>query len=90
MQSEDVKKDRNMRLKNGPKVDDSEYSYDNDSDFSDDIIEINDCIYLDDEDVNSFISTDINENTIQKFLQREMDFYKKAFPQDILIRKSSR
>ena len=79
-----------MRLKNGPKVDDSEYSYDNDSNFSDDITEINDYIYLDDEDVDSFISTDINENTIQKFLQREMDFYKKAFPQDILIRKSSR
>ena len=79
-----------MRLKNGPKVDDSEYSCDNDSDFSDDITEINDSIYLDDEDVNSFISTDINENTIQKFLQREMDFYKKAFPQDILIPKSSR
>ena len=90
MQSEDVKKDRHMRLQNGPKVDDSEYSCENDSDFSDDITEINDCIYLDDEDVNSFISTDINENTIQKFLQREMDFYKKAFPQDILIRKSSR
>ena len=90
MQSEDVRKDKNKRLKNGPKVDDSEYSCDNDSDFSDDITEINDCIYLDDEDVNNFISTDINENTIQKFLQREMDFYKKAFPQDILIRKSSR
>ena len=90
LQSEDVKKDKNMRLKNCQKVDDSEYSCDNDSDFSDDITEIDDCIYIDDEDVNSFISTDINENTIQKFLQREMDFYKKAFPQDILIRKSSR
>ena len=55
-----------------------------------DITEIDDCIYIDDEDVNSFISTDINEITIKKFLQREMDFYKKAFPQDILIRKSSR
>ena len=59
LQSEDVKKDKNMRLKNGQKVDDSEYSCDNDSDFSDDITEIDDCIYIDDEDVNSFISTDI-------------------------------
>ena len=79
-----------MRLKNGSKVDDSEYSYDNNSDSSEDVTEINDCLYLDDEDVNSFISPDINGKTLRKFLQREMDFYNKAFPQDILIRKSSR
>ena len=59
------------------------------SDCSDDIEEINNCLHLDDEEVNNFISTEINERTLQTFLQREMDFYTKAFPQDILSRRSS-
>ena len=79
-----------MTMKNSSKVDYSEYSCDIHSGFSEDITEINDCLYLDDEDIDNFISTEINEKTLQKFLQSEMDFYKKAFPQDILIKKSSR
>ena len=59
------------------------------SDYSDDIIEIDDCLHLNDEEVNNFISTEINEKTLQTFLQREMDFYIKAFPQDTLSRRSS-
>ena len=59
------------------------------SDYSDDIIEIDDCLHLNDEEVNNFISTEINEKTLQKFLRQEMDFYMKAFPQDTLSRRSS-
>ena len=36
------------------------------------------------------ISKDINEKTLHKFLQREIDFYRKAFPEALLVRKSSR
>ena len=59
------------------------------SDYSDDIIEIDDCLHLNDEEVNNFISTEINEKTLQAFLRQEMDFYMKAFPQDTLSRRSS-
>ena len=59
------------------------------SDYSDDIIEIDDCLHLNDEEVNNFISTEINEKTLQTFLRQEMDFYMKAFPQDTLSRRSS-
>ena len=59
------------------------------SDCREDIIEIDDCLHFDDEEVDNFISTDINEKTLQTFLQQEMDFYLKAFPQDTLRRKSS-
>ena len=59
------------------------------SDCSDDIIEIDDCLHLDDEEVNNFISTEINEKTVQTFLRQEMDFYMKAFPQDTLSRRCS-
>ena len=48
------------------------------SDSSEDIIEIDDCLHFDDEEVDNFISTDINEKTLQTFLQQEMDFYLKA------------
>ena len=58
------------------------------SDCREDIIEINDCLHFDEEEIDNFISTDINEKTLQTFLQREMDFYLKAFPKDTLRRKS--
>ena len=44
------------------------------------IQEIDDYLYLNDEDADKFISTDINDKTLQKFIQREMDFYATAFP----------
>ena len=84
------------KLKNNHKKYDSETSSDHDSestsssDASDDLIEIDECLRLDDEEAANFISSDINEKNLQKFLQREMDFYTKAFPQAVLRRKSSR
>ena len=61
-----------------------EYSLQNssesESDSNEGIQEIDDCLYLDDEEADKFISTDMNENTLQKFLQREMEFYATAFP----------
>ena len=77
-------------MKNAFKEYDSENSSESDSDSSNDVTEIEDYLYLDDEQANNFISTDINEKNLQKFLQQEMDFYRKAFPQEILMRKSSR
>ena len=82
----------NTKLKNNHKKYDSESSSDNDSlstTSSDDVTEI-ECSRLDDEEAENFISGDINEKNLQKFLQREMDFYTKAFPQAVLRRKSSR
>ena len=53
-----------------------------------DIIEIDEYLYLDDEDADHFISKDMNEKKLKKFLQIEKDFYIKAFPQDTLLRKT--
>ena len=80
-------------LKINRKKYESESSSDNDSESttsSEDVIEIDGCLRLDDEEAKNFISSDINEKNLQKFLQREMDFYTKAFPQAVLSRKSHR
>ena len=55
-----------------------------------DITEIDEYLYLDDEDADHFISKDMNEKTLKKFLQIEQDFYIKAFPQDTLLRKTQK
>ena len=61
-----------------------EYSLQNssesESDDSEEIQEIDDYLYLNDEEVDKFISTDINDKTLKKFIQREMEFYATAFP----------
>ena len=80
-------------MKSNHKKYDSESSSDNDSESaasSEDVIEIDGCLRLDDEETENFISSEINEKNLQKFLQREMDFYTKAFPQAVLSRKSYR
>ena len=68
-----------------------EYSLQNsseiESDSNEEIQEIDDCLYLDDEEADKFISTDMNEKTLQKFLQREKQFYATAFPLATLSRK---
>ena len=82
----------NMILKDDKKESDSESSSGSDYDSrrsSESIIEIGECSYLDDAEVDDFISSDMNEKSLQKFLQRERAFYNKAFPQAILSRKSS-
>ena len=83
-----VTKEESLKLKKKNKQSNSECSSEIDSDSSEDIEEIEDCLYIDDEDIDNFISKDINEKTLQEFLKREMNFYAKAFPQDILTRKS--
>jgi len=86
---------KDTKLRNNHKKYDSEASSDNDSEStssseaSEDLIEIDESLRLDDEEAANFISSDINEKNLQKFLQREMDFYTKAFPQAVLRRKSS-
>jgi len=87
-----IEKKRGMNLLKDSKVCESEDCSDIKilvSDCSDDIVEIDDCLHVDDEEVDNFISTEINEKTLQTFLQREMDFYTKAFPQGTLSRRSS-
>lgn len=68
-----------------------EYSQQNssesESDSSEEIQVVDNYLYLDDEEVDKFISTDINEKTLQKFLQREKQFYATAFPLATLSRK---
>ena len=55
-------------------------SFESESDSCEEIQEIDDYLYLNDEEADKFISTDINEKTLQKFIQREMEFYATAFP----------
>ena len=61
-----------------------EYSQQNssesESDSSEEIQEVDDYLYLDDEEVDKFISTDINDKSLEKFIQQEMEFYATAFP----------
>ena len=71
-----------------------EYSLQNSSESESDscekIQEIDDYLYLNDEEADKFISTNINDKALQKFIQREMGFYAAAFPQATLSRKLSR
>jgi len=85
------KEKRNMILKDDKKESYSDSSSGSDFDSrrsSESIIEIGECSYLDDAEAEDFISSDINEKSLKKFLQRERVFYNKAFPQAILSRKS--
>ena len=59
-----------------------------DSDCSEEVQDIDDYLYSDDEEDDRFIPTDFNDKkTLQKFLQREMDFYSTAFPHATLSQK---
>ena len=92
MQNNIDERKNGTKLKYNHKKYDYESSSDNDSEYtsSEDVIEIDVCLRLDDEEAENFISSDINEKNLQKFLQREMDFYTKAFPQAVLSQKSHR
>ena len=68
---ETSKKEKEYRLQN---------SSESESDNSEEIQEIDDYLYLNDEEADKFISTDINDKTLEKFIQREMEFYATAFP----------
>ena len=54
------------------------------------VTKIDECVYLDDEEASRFISKEMNEKTLNKFLQHERDFYTKAFPMHTLQRKLKR
>ena len=49
------------------------------SDCSKDIIEIGDCLHFDDEEVNNFISTEINERRFRRFFNEKLIFTQRLF-----------
>ena len=58
------------------------------SDCSEEIQDIDDYLYANDEEDDRFIPTCFNDKkTLQKFLQREMDLYSTAFPNSTLSQK---
>ena len=66
---------------------DIENQSDIDSESSERIQDIDDYLDLDYEKDDSFTSPDLTENTLQKLLQEEMEFYSTAFPQATLSQK---
>lgn len=69
---------------NGFKEYDVENKSEIESDSNEEIQYIGDYLYLDGEEVDRSHPADLDVNTLQKFLQREMEFYSAAFPQDTL------
>ena len=66
---------------------DSENLSEIESDSNDEIQVIDDYLDVDDKEADSCDSTDVNESTLQKLLQQEMEFYSTAFPQATLSQK---
>ena len=76
------------RLGNYLKVYEIENLSEIESDSSVEMLDIDDYLYSDEEEEDSFIPTDFNDKkTLQKFLQREIDFYSTAFPHATLSEK---
>ena len=76
-----------MNVINDFKEYDTENLSDIDSVSSEKIQDIDDYLDLDYEKDDSFISPELTENTLQKLLQEEMEFYSTAFPQATLSQK---
>ena len=78
---------RNLTVINDFKEYDIENLSETESDSNEDLLNIGNYLYLDGEEVDNSISTDLNVDYLQKFLQREMEFYSAAFPQATLSQK---
>ena len=83
-QNHGFEKKRHFTVINGFKEYDVENKSEIESDSNEEIQYIGDYLYLDGEEVDNSISTDLNVDYLQKFLQREMEFYSAAFPHDTL------